>query len=76
MNLITIPYTTVKMALGARPAPEGWDIIGTHAVRTSDTWNSGVLVRNKSTGIYSLLSCGALTSVDQRAAREYAEKEA
>lgn len=74
MKLVTIPYETVKMVLGPRPAPEGWEIIGTHAVRNDETWASGILIRNKTTGIYCLW-CGALMSVDQKAAREYAEKE-
>ena len=75
MKLVTIPHETVKMAFGARPTPEGWEIIGTHAVRNDETWASGVLMKNKATGIYSLYSCGDLVSVDQKAAREYAEKE-
>lgn len=76
MKLVTIPYETVKMAFVARPVPDGWEIIGTHAVRNDETWASGVLMRNRCTGIYSLYSGGALVSVNQKAAREYAEKEA
>lgn len=76
MKLVTIPYETVKMVLGTRPAPEGWEIIGAHAVRNDETWASGILLRNKTTGIYSLFSGGALTGVDQRAAKEYAERQA
>ena len=52
MKLVTIVYETVKMALGARPIPDGWEAIGTHAVRNDETWASGVLLRNKNTGIY------------------------
>ena len=52
MKLVTIVYETIKMALGARPTPDGWEAIGTHAVRNDETWASGVLLRNKNTGIY------------------------
>lgn len=75
MELITIPYETIKMALGARPIPDGWEVIGTHTVRNSETYASGILMRNKNTGIYSLFDGAALISVDKKIAREYAAKE-
>lgn len=75
MKLVTIVYETVKMALGARPIPDGWEAIGTYAVRNDETWASGVLLRNKNTGIYSLFDGTALISVDQKIAHEYAVKE-
>lgn len=76
MKLVTIPYETVKIALGARPILEGWEAIGTHAVRNDETWASGVLLRNKNTGIYSLFDGMVLISINQKIAREYAAKEA
>ena len=77
MKLVTIVYETVKMALGARHIPEGWEAIGTHAVRNDETWASGVLLRNKKAGIYiyRLFDGTALISVDQKIAHEYASKE-
>ena len=75
MKLVTIVYETVKMALGARPIPDGWEAIGTNDVRNDETWASGVLLRNKNTGIYSMFDGTALISVDQKIAHEYATKE-
>lgn len=75
MKLVPVKHTTVKMLLGARPMlPDGCEPIGKYAVRTDD-WAMGVLVRNKTTGIYRLFSCGAIMSVDQMAAKEYKEPE-
>ena len=52
MKLVPVKHTTVKMLLGARPTlPDGWEPIGKYAVRTDD-WAMGVLIRNKTTGIY------------------------
>lgn len=73
MKLFPVKHTTVKMLLGARPMlPDGWEPIGKYAVRTDD-WAMGVLIRNKTTGIYRLFSGVAIISVDQRAAKEYKE---
>ena len=75
MKLVPVKHTTVKMLLGARPTlPDGWEPIGKYAVRTDD-WAMGVLIRNKTTGIYRLFSAGAIMSVDQIAAKEYKEPE-
>ena len=75
MKLVPVNHTTVKMLLGARPMlPDGWEPIGKYAVRTDD-WAMGVLIRNKTNGIYRLFSGGAIMSVDQRAAKEYKEPE-
>ena len=75
MKLVPVKHTTVKMLLGARPIlPDGWEPIGKYAVRTDD-WAMGVLIRNKTTGIYRLFSCCAIISVDQMAAKEYKEPE-
>ena len=75
MKLVPVKSTTVKMLLGARPIlPDGWEPIGKYAVRTDD-WAMGVLVRNKTTGIYRLFSGGTIMSVDQMAAKEYKEPE-
>ena len=72
MKLVSVNHTTVKMLLGVRSIPAGWAAIGENAVRTDD-WASGILVRNHKTGLYGLFSGGAMLSVDQRAAKEYAK---
>ena len=72
MSLVTVQHTTVKMLLGVRPLPDGWDAIGEYAVR-NDEWDTGILVRNQKTGFYGLFSGGAMLSVDQRSAKEYAK---
>lgn len=73
MKLVKVPHTTIQMLLGVRPLPEGWDSVGKYAVRTDETWATGVLVRNRKTGIFGLFSVGSIISVDQRAAKEYAK---
>ena len=72
MNLVAVHHTTIKMLLGVRPLPEGWDSVGKYAVRT-DEWATGILVRNRKTGFYGLFSGGVIISVDQHAAKEYAK---
>lgn len=72
MSLVAVKHTTVKMLIGVLSIPEGWDAIGKYAVRTDD-WATGILVRNQKTGLYGLFSGGAMLSVDQRAAKEYAK---
>ena len=72
MSLVAVQHTTVKMLLGVRPLPDGWEAIGKYAVRT-DEWAIGILVRNQKTGFYGLFSVGSIISVDQRAAKEYAK---
>lgn len=67
--LEVINYLPVGLALGAYKLPENVVVIGTHAVRETKTGSSGVLVKNKQTGIYSLFSCGCLRSVDQGEAK-------
>lgn len=71
--LTTIPYTTKAMVFGVLPVPQHLEVIGTHAVRRESDWASGCLVRNKNTGFYSIWSCNTLISVDQDAAKAYAE---
>ena len=72
MKLVKVPHTTIQMLLGVRSLPDGWDAIGESAVRTDD-WATGILVQNQKTGFYGLFSGGAIISVDQRAAKEYAK---
>lgn len=72
MSLVTVRHTTIKMQLGVRPLPDGWDAIGKYAV-LNDEWDTGILVRNQKTGFYGLFSVGSIISVDQRAAKEYAK---
>lgn len=72
MSLVAVQHTTVKMLLGVRPLPDGWEAVGKYAVR-NDEWATGILVRNQKTGFYGLFSGGAMLSVDQRAAKEYAK---
>lgn len=72
MNLVAVHHTTIKMLLGVRPLPDGWASVGEYAVRTDD-WATGILVRNQKAGFYGLFSGGAIISVDQHAAKEYAK---
>lgn len=69
--LEVINYLPIGLVLGAYKLPENVTAVGTHAVRESKTGNSGVLVRNNQTGIYSLFSCGVLHGVNQKEAERF-----
>lgn len=72
-ELRALPHTTVKMVLGPREVPPGFVAIGTQAVVSDATGNNGALIRHEKTGMYCFFSYSGVSSVCQRAAREYEE---
>lgn len=67
-----ISYMPVSLCIGCYKIPENAEVIGDKAVADEKTGNSGVLLRNKNTGFYTLFSSGSHRSVDQKEAARIA----
>lgn len=68
-----ISYMPVSLCLGCYKVPDNAKIIGDKAVVDDKNGKSGVLLRNKNTGIYTLFCAGSQRSVDQREADRIAK---
>lgn len=67
-------HSSIAATLGPMPIPAQLAVIGSTGVVDETAGNSGVLVRHSQTGYYQIFTAfGTLCSVDQRAARKYAE---
>lgn len=73
MKLEIIPYLSIYHILGTASVPQGFTIAAKYPVR-DETGRSGVLIQNKSTGLYALYVGGVghcLYSVEQSAANKF-----
>lgn len=64
-----VGYLSAKLTLGSYRVPGNVTAVSDKTVCETKTGASGVLVRNRLTGFYSLFSCGVMHSVNQEEAK-------